>query len=199
VPAIAVSSLIVVEKNRVPYWQGDLLIGSFSASLIRARIRAGRVVTLEHVRLRNRKGRIRDLFEDRDGNIVLWFDDGPIGFLEPADSMSAATSLSKEARGQFLFAACAGCHAVADGATHGIGPDLAGIMDRPIADSDGFRYSPALAGLPGRWTEKALDRFLTDPQAFAPGNTMVFSGLADPADRSDLIAYLKGAKRREER
>lgn len=199
VPSIAVSSLLVVEKDRFPYWQNDLLIGSFSASLIRARIRADRVVTLEHVRLRNRRARIRDLIEDRNGNIVLWFDDGPIAFLEPADSASAVTSQTKEARGQSLFAACTGCHAVADGATHGIGPDLAGIMDRPIADSDGFPYSPALAGLPGRWTEKVLDRFLADPQAFAPGNTMVFSGLADPADRSDLIAYLKAANRRAER
>ena len=85
-------------------------------------------------------------------------------------------------------------HALADGVTLGIGPDLGGIVDRPIAAGNGFPYSPALAALTGRWTEQNLDRFLAEPRGFAPGNTMQFSGLADPADRAALIAYLKGAR-----
>ena len=195
VPSIAISNLIVLETNRFPAWQGDLLIGSYRESLYRARIRAGRVVTLESIRLRTRRDRIRDLIEDRDGNIVLWFDDGPVAFLEPAGAASVPTTEATANRGQALFGACAACHAVADGATHRLGPDLARIVGSPIGDREGFRYSPALANRSGRWTDESLDRFLADPQAFAPGNTMVFTGMPNAADRAELIAYLKEAGR----
>jgi cytochrome c2 len=194
VPSIAISNLLMVEKNRFPAWQGDLLIGSFGESLYRARLRAGRVVTLESIRLRTRRDRIRDLLEDKNGNIVLYFDDGPVAFLEPAGSASTPAAGTTTDRGQSLFGACIGCHAVADGATHRLGPDLAGIIGRPIGGSDGFRYSPALTTRSGRWTEESLDRFLANPQAFAPGNTMVFPGVADADDRAQLIKYLKQAR-----
>jgi cytochrome c2 len=196
VPSIAVSNLIVLEKNRFPYWQGDMLIGSYGDSLLRARIRAGRVVSFEPVRLRSRRGRIRDLLEDRDGNIVLWLDAGGVAFIEPGESMAVANSATDSVRGQTLFAACTGCHALANGVTHGIGPDLAGIVNRSIAGGDGFQYSQALSKVSGRWTEQNLDRFLADPQAFAPGTTMQFSGVRDAASRAQLIAYLKDAKAR---
>lgn len=193
VPSIAVSNLIMLEKDRFASWRGDLLIGSYLQSLLRARIREGRLVTLEPVRLRERWARIRDLFEDRDGNIVIWFDGGTVAFLEPAESVPPPVQPAT-LRGETLFAACVGCHALADGATHRIGPDLAGIVNHPIAKSEGFSYSAALAEHSGRWTEENLDRFLADPQAFAPGNTMQFSGLPNPADRAELIAYLKGTR-----
>lgn len=195
VPSIAASSVIALHENRFPYWQGDLLIGSFRESLLRARIRSGRVVTLEPIPLQAWRGRIRDLFEDRHGNIVVWFDDGVLAFLEPAAHMPDAIPQNNSVRNQALFNACAGCHTLGDGSTHGIGPDLAGIVNRPIAAKNGYTCSPALAQLSGRWTEENLDRFLADPQAVAPGNTMLFSGLPDPEDRGSLIEYLKESRR----
>jgi cytochrome c2 len=193
-PSIAASSVIALRKNRFPYWQGDLLIGSLRESLLRARIRSGRVVMFERVPLRTWRGRIRDLFEDRHGNIVVWFDDGVLAFLEPAASMPYATPQNDGVRGQALFNACAGCHTLTDGLTHGIGPDLAGVVNRPIAARNGYMYSPDLAQVSGSWTEENLDRFLADPQAFAPGNTMLFTGLSDPKDRGRLIEYLKESR-----
>ncbi len=192
VPSIAASSVIALHEDRFPYWQGDLLIGSLRESLLRARIRSGRVVTLEPVPLRAWRGRIRDLFEDRHGNIVVWFDDGVLAFLEPAAHMPDAIPQNNSVRNQALFNACAGCHTLGDGSTHGIGPDLSGIVNRPIAAKNGYAYSPALAQLSGRWTEENLDRFLADPQAIAPGNTMLFSGLPDREDRGRLIEYPEG-------
>jgi cytochrome c len=41
------------------------------------------------------------------------------------------------------------------------------------------------------WSEKALERFLADPGKTVPGTTMTYAGVSDPADRSNLIAYLK--------
>ena len=43
------------------------------------------------------------------------------------------------------------------------------------------------------WDEETLDKWLTNPQAFIPGQRMNFR-VADPADRADLIAYLKTLK-----
>jgi len=40
------------------------------------------------------------------------------------------------------------------------------------------------------WSEETLDKWLTDPQAFIPGQRMNFK-VPDTADRADLIAYLK--------
>ncbi len=40
------------------------------------------------------------------------------------------------------------------------------------------------------WNEETLDKWLTDPQAVAPGAKM-FLHLDNPQDRADVIAYLK--------
>jgi len=80
---------------------------------------------------------------------------------------------------------------VIDGTSHGIGPDLAGVVNRRVAGATGYRYSNALKKLAGAWTEDRLGEFLANPQAFAPGTSMQFEGIADPVERARLIAHLK--------
>jgi cytochrome c len=43
----------------------------------------------------------------------------------------------------------------------------------------------------GRWDRERLDRFLADPAATVPGNTMQFGGIDDPLARQKLIDYLE--------
>jgi glucose/arabinose dehydrogenase len=191
VPSIAVSNLIAVEGKLFPLWQRDLLVASFKKALYRVRIRDGRAIYLESIVI---PGRIRDLLEDDDGQIVLYLDSGTIMFLRPTAKSSGAGDkgfVDEDTRGQLLFTVCSGCHELADGNSHGIGPDLAGIVGRSIANAAGYDYSPALAKRQGRWTESKLDEFLKAPQRYAPGTTMTFEGIADPADRTALIRYLK--------
>jgi cytochrome c len=90
-----------------------------------------------------------------------------------------------------FFAQCSGCHSVEGGARHGIGPDLKGIFERPVASAHGYGYSEALKRSSGRWTEEKLDAFLASPQKFGPGTSMQFEGISDPAIRASLIEYLK--------
>jgi cytochrome c len=40
------------------------------------------------------------------------------------------------------------------------------------------------------WDEATLDKWLTDPDAFVPGNNMDFL-ISKPQERKDLIAYLR--------
>ena len=95
------------------------------------------------------------------------------------------------AAGRALAHACTVCHALEPGAPPRVGPDLWQIVGRPIAGVAGFGYSRALAEAEGVWTAERLDRFLADPAAAFPGNTMIYAGLADAEDRRRLIAFLR--------
>jgi cytochrome c len=96
------------------------------------------------------------------------------------------------AAGGMAFQQCADCHS--PGANDGVGPGLKGVFGRRAGTKDGFIYSPALAKARIVWDAAALDAFLADPKAAAPGTTMTWPGDADPKERADLIAYLRTLK-----
>ena len=58
------------------------------------------------------------------------------------------------------------------------------------AKSDGFIYSTALTNSNLIWDANNLDRWLEKPYELIPGNKMIFSGMKNKNDRSDLLAYL---------
>ncbi len=93
-------------------------------------------------------------------------------------------------RGGELYRACIACHTIEPG-LHTSGPSLAGLMGRAAGGAEGFvRYSPSLRGAGFDWDAAALDAWLADPEAMAPGNYMVFRGIADEQARTDLVAFL---------
>lgn len=193
-PDIAISDLVRIEGRQFRLWRGDLLVGSFKRTLSRVHVEDGRVVFAEPIEIRGSDARIRDVLEDSDGRIVLWIDGASLAVLTPIpedDGKSPASASTVEARGQLLFARCAGCHQVKDGTVHGIGPDLFGIVGRRIAGAPGFSYSPALANRSGTWTEASLDEFLANPALFAPGTSMQFEGIPEASDRARILHYLK--------
>ncbi|MCK0125918.1 cytochrome c family protein [Gelidibacter sp. F2691] len=105
----------------------------------------------------------------------------------PFADMVAAADVDKGAK---VWGKCKACHKLEDGA-NGTGPHLYGLVDRPIASIGGFGYSDVLAGMSAdAWTIDALNEWLANPKAFAPGNKMTFSGLKKDKDRANLIAYL---------
>ena len=64
------------------------------------------------------------------------------------------------------------------------------VVGRTAGTVPDFNYSKVLKGSGVVWTEETLDKWLANPQAFIPGQRMNFK-VVDPADRADLIAYLK--------
>lgn len=103
----------------------------------------------------------------------------------------AKKDLGQAQRGLEIFSQCVACHRERATDVPNPGPDLRGVFGRPAGSMLGFRYSRALRNARRSWTEHALDAFIADPQLAVPGNTMPFPGIADAAERSDLIAYLK--------
>lgn len=96
------------------------------------------------------------------------------------------------AKGEAKFQECAACHKLEAGANT-IGPSLHGVIGRQAGALADFRYSPAMKRSGITWTPETLDKFMTEPQVLVPANRMPYAGLANPADRSDLIAYLQKA------
>jgi hypothetical protein len=61
---------------------------------------------------------------------------------------------------------------------------------RKAASLPDYDYSDALKSANIVWNEETLDKWLTDPQAVAPGAKMFFH-LESAQDRADVIAYLR--------
>lgn len=182
VPSIVPSNLIEVRRGPLEEWRGDLLIGTLSTDgLYRVRREGGRVVYVERIPLGRR---IRDLVEGENGRIVIWTDGGEIIRL----------SRSVPSAGAALFARCIDCHGRDPDAPSRLGPNLHGIYGRPVAAEPDFDYSSALRALPGRWWGAELDAFLANPQAYAPGTTMMMEPMSDPEERTALIEYLRSLR-----
>jgi cytochrome c len=96
--------------------------------------------------------------------------------------------------GQTVFGKCQSCHTNVQGAPSPSGPNLYGVVGRPVASFPGFAYSDAMkdhAKKTGAWSYDALFTYLESPQAVVPGTKMGFGGLKPAQDRINLIAYLR--------
>ena len=102
----------------------------------------------------------------------------------------AAAPADKIRLGESVYARCQGCHALAYDRT---GPRHCGLLGRRAGSVPGFAYSAPMKASDIVWTARNLDRFLRNPGRMVPGTTMGYAGVADPAERSALIAYLKSA------
>jgi cytochrome c len=96
-------------------------------------------------------------------------------------------------KGEKVFKKCKACHAVGEKAKNKVGPQLNGVVDRPLGSIEGFKYSKALLAKAEEglvWDAANLDAYLTKPKAFIPKGKMAFAGLKKEADRENIIAYL---------
>lgn len=114
-----------------------------------------------------------------------------------APAFDAATYVADIGRGEKIAAKCKACHSFDNGGPNRVGPNQWALVGAPLGHAAGFSYSSALlekkASVP-TWTPEALDAFLANPREYMPGNKMQFAGIKNPAERADLIAWLKTLK-----
>ena len=112
---------------------------------------------------------------------------------DPAAVAQAAAGGNAEA-GAAIFKKCMACHSIERGGPNKVGPDLFGVVGRPKASHEGFNYSDAMKAKGGDWTLEDLASFIHNPKGFVAGTKMLFPGVPDSGDLSDLLAYLSTAK-----
>ena len=109
---------------------------------------------------------------------------------EPISILLASASADD---GKSVAKKCASCHNFEEGGANKVGPNLWNVVNATPGMHDGFKYSSALKEFGGSnvWAYENLNSFLKAPKKYVSGTTMGFAGLKKPADRANLIAYLR--------
>lgn len=97
--------------------------------------------------------------------------------------------------GEAVFKKCGACHTIEKGGPNKVGPNLWGVVERPIASHEGFAYSAGMktfAEANKTWTYDHLSYFIEAPKKHVPGTAMGFAGVKKPDERANLIAWLRG-------
>jgi cytochrome c len=111
---------------------------------------------------------------------------------EAGPDLGTLLAAADPAAGEKVFAKCMACHTINSGGATGIGPNIFGIIGKPVGKhAAGFAYSSDLADHGGSWDYATLDAWLKSPKGLVPGTKMAFPGLSAPEDRANVIAYLK--------
>ena len=118
-----------------------------------------------------------------------------VGFVVAAFLLVAATAHAEgdAAKGEQVFKKCMACHTAND-KTNKVGPHLVGIVGRPVASVEGYKYSESMtahAATVAVLDEAALNAYLENPKAIVPKSKMAFAGVKKEDERADLIAFLK--------
>tara|TARA_E500000318_G_scaffold107374_1_gene116558 strand:+ start:3015 stop:3398 length:384 start_codon:yes stop_codon:yes gene_type:complete len=97
------------------------------------------------------------------------------------------------AKGEKVFRKCKACHVV-DKEKNRVGPHLVGIIGRPAAHVEKFKYSKAMKAKAEEglvWDEASIAEFLKAPKKYLKGTKMAFVGLKKQDDIDNIIAYIK--------
>ncbi|MER8680916.1 cytochrome c family protein [Mesorhizobium sp. M1405] len=120
---------------------------------------------------------------------------GPAAPVAEAKPIAELLATANAEAGAAIFKKCQACHSGEKGGPNKVGPDLWDIIDRPVAEHEGFAYSAGMKefskGGSEKWTYDNLNHFITSPKKFVKGTAMGFAGLPKDEDRANVVAYLR--------
>lgn len=120
-------------------------------------------------------------------------DTAPAATAETSAAATAAATTAAADGKPAAFAQCATCHSTEAGKNM-VGPSLAGVFGKKAGGVAGYAYSDANKNSGLTWDEATLDTYLTNPMKMVPGTKMTYAGMADAAQRKEVIEYLKTLK-----
>ena len=95
------------------------------------------------------------------------------------------------AAGEKSFRKCLPCHSIGPGAQNKVGPEQNGLDGRKSGTVAGYTYSQANKNSGIVWNDETFKEYIADPRAKIPGTKMIFPGIKDPKEATDLWAYIK--------
>ena len=109
-----------------------------------------------------------------------------------SSGLGAQIAAVDPAAGKKVARKCTACHSFESGGKNKIGPNLYGVIGKPIASAEGYKYSSAMAGKASEaWTYDNLAAYLANPKKWLPGTKMSFAGLKKEDDIAAILAYLR--------
>ena len=210
VPSVAPASVVRVESENFPYWQGDLLIGTMrDRSLLRMRLdESNSVKYTEKIDLGHR---VRDMIVLENGEILLLTDDeylivlndgglvhediGPeeLALMTEMENFDNLVSDENDRDRPINNASvifnqkCGTCHNM-DQSTL-VGPHLANLEGREIGGLEEYTYSQVLKSDSRQWNRPLLRSYLSEPEKEFIGTKMPKVNLTE-AEVDSLIKYL---------
>jgi cytochrome c len=104
----------------------------------------------------------------------------------------SGTALAQDlAAGETSFKKCLPCHSVGEDAKNKVGPLLNGLEGRKSGTIEGYSYTEANKGANITWNDEVFRDYIKDPRARIPGTKMVFAGIRNETEITNLWAYLK--------
>ncbi len=105
---------------------------------------------------------------------------------------AAAPALAQDlAAGENSFKKCLPCHSVGEDAKNKVGPVLNGLDGRKSGTVEGYNYTEANKNSGITWDEAQFREYIQDPRAKIKGTKMVFAGIKNENEITNLWAYLK--------
>lgn len=95
------------------------------------------------------------------------------------------------AAGEKVYSQCRACHQIGPTAKNAVGPVHNGLIGRKAGTYPGYNYSAANKNSGLTWDEATFREYIRAPQAKVPGTKMVYPGLKNEQQITDLIAFLK--------
>lgn len=117
-------------------------------------------------------------------------------------SAGASYADGDAAKGEKVVKKCVACHTLEEGGKNKVGPNLFGIVGRPVGAVEGYKYDEAYKTLGEEgavWSNEELAAYLKDPKAYIKekvegGKTKMTFKLTKDDQIADVIAYLDTLK-----
>ena len=111
--------------------------------------------------------------------------------LTAAFALAPSAHAQDAAAGKDAFKKCQACHRIGEGAKNLVGPQLNGLDGRHSGSVEGYKYSEANKNSGITWNEATFLEYIKDPRAKIPGTKMIFPGIKNEKEATNLWAYLK--------